>query len=340
MNPEVSENNVIGIDSADSANQVLTFMLADEEYGVDILRVQEIKGWESATEIPNTPDYIQGVMNLRGTIVPIVDLRSRFDLQRIDYSSTTVVIVLKTINDKVEKTIGFIVDAVSDVYNLTEEQLKPPPDFGKAVNTEFVKGLATVDEKMLILLDIDHLVDRETDINQVLNQVNEKKKDNRALNTKQTNTATVEEEDMSGTLNDKQIAILEETFAALAPQGELLVEKFYNELFKNYPEVKPMFKNVDQKEQEKKLLASLVLVVNNLRKPDALGPALEGLGKKHQGYGAVAAHYPAVAETLLNVMGEMAGDLWTDEVKQAWTTALNTVANAMLAAYDNSSAAA
>lgn len=166
MNPEVREEGVPGLEAGDNTNQFLTFMLAGEEYGVDILRVQEIKGWESSTEIPNTPDYIQGVMNLRGTIVPIVDLRSRFDLEQVEYSNTTVVIVLKTMSNESERTIGFIVDAVSDVYNLSEEQLKPSPDFGSAVSTEFVRGLATVDEKMLILLDIDHLIDGDININQ------------------------------------------------------------------------------------------------------------------------------------------------------------------------------
>jgi purine-binding chemotaxis protein CheW len=166
MNPEVREESVIGLETKDNTNQFLTFMLAGEEYGVDILRVQEIKGWENATEIPNTPEYIQGVMNLRGTIVPIVDLRCRFDLEQVEYSNTTVVIVLKTKSNDSEKTIGFVVDAVSDVYNVTEEQLKPSPDFGNAVSTEFVRGLATVDEKMLILLDIDHLIDADINVNQ------------------------------------------------------------------------------------------------------------------------------------------------------------------------------
>ncbi len=139
---------------------------------------------------------------------------------------------------------------------------------------------------------------------------------------------------MNEPLNETQIELLEETFGKLAPQGAVLVEKFYSELFSRHPEVKPMFKNVNQKEQEKKLLSGLVLVINNLRKPEDLGPALSNLGKKHQGYGAVAAHYPVVAETLLSVMSDMAGDLWTDDVKQAWTNALNTVAEIMLAAYD------
>ncbi len=140
------------------SQQYLTFILGVEEYGVDILRVQEIKGWDTATEIPNTPDYIQGVMNLRGIIVPIIDLRKRFDLEKVDYGKTTVVIVLKIKSNDKERTMGFVVDAVSDVYDVSDEQLKPPPDFGCKVGTEFVKGLATMDEKMIILLDIDLLM--------------------------------------------------------------------------------------------------------------------------------------------------------------------------------------
>jgi methyl-accepting chemotaxis protein len=141
---------------------------------------------------------------------------------------------------------------------------------------------------------------------------------------------------MSEQLNQQQIELVEETFSKLADSGDKLVEAFYSLLFERFPEVKPMFANVDQKEQEKKLLSGLALVVNNIRKPDVLGPALRNLGKNHQKYGAVAEHYPAVAEVLLEVMSEFAGDLWTEEVNQAWTNAINTVATAMLEAYENS----
>lgn len=144
--------------AAVNAEQFLTFMLNGEEYGVDILRVQEIKGWESATEIPNTPPYIRGVINLRGTIVPVIDLRRRFELEAIEYTNTTVIIVLRIKTADGEKTMGFIVDAVSDVYNVTPDQMKPTPEFGGQVRTDYVKGLATVDDKMVILLDIDQLV--------------------------------------------------------------------------------------------------------------------------------------------------------------------------------------
>ncbi|NOZ11321.1 MAG: PAS domain-containing protein [Gammaproteobacteria bacterium] len=127
--------------------------------------------------------------------------------------------------------------------------------------------------------------------------------------------------------------LLESSFAALAPRGEELTKRFYAVLFEQYPEVKPLFAHTSPSEQQKKLLSALTLVVNSLRKPEQLVAALTKLGAKHQQYGAEAAHYQAVAETLLNVMAEMAGELWTDEVAAAWTAALDTVAQTMLKAY-------
>ena len=148
----------IGLGVAVNADQYLTFMLAGEEYGVDILRVQEIKGWGKVTPIPGTPEYVRGVMNLRGTIVPILDLRMRFCMSQIEYGPTTVVIVLRVENEAGDRIMGIVVDAVSDVYAVPAEELRPSPDFGGDVNVEFVRGLATVDEKMVIILNIDKLL--------------------------------------------------------------------------------------------------------------------------------------------------------------------------------------
>ncbi len=131
------------------------------------------------------------------------------------------------------------------------------------------------------------------------------------------------------------IELLETTFAALEPQADLLVERFYEELFSQHPAVKPLFKNTDPKTQPKKLLASLKLVVSSLRNPKKLEKALHEMGKKHQQYGALEEHYPAVAETLLGVMEELAGELWTDEVEESWSQALNFVASTMLEAYED-----
>ncbi len=144
---------------ANEYKELLTFFLAGEEYGVDILRVQEIKGWDTVTNIPNTPEYIRGVINIRGSIVPIIDMRLRFNLEKRDYDATTVVIVLNVMRgNKESRTMGIVVDAVSDVYNIPLDDVKASPDFGTAVDTEFVTGLATVNEKMIIVLDIDHML--------------------------------------------------------------------------------------------------------------------------------------------------------------------------------------
>lgn len=143
---------------ASDTRQYLTFLLDDAEYGVDILRVQEIKGWDTVTPLPNAPDYVRGVMNLRGTIVPIIDLRQRFGLERIAYGPTTVVVVLKAMHDHGSRVMGIVVDAVSDVYNIADTEMRPPPQCGEAISMEFVKGLATVSEKMIIIVDIDQLL--------------------------------------------------------------------------------------------------------------------------------------------------------------------------------------
>lgn len=138
--------------------QYLTFALDKEEYGVNILRVQGIQGWDRVTAIPNTPDYVLGVINLRGAIVPIVDLRRRFGLPATGFGPTTVVIVVKVMRQRHERTVGLVVDSVSEVCNVQPGDRKPAPDFGTGVETGFVQGLVTVDERLVILLDIDRLV--------------------------------------------------------------------------------------------------------------------------------------------------------------------------------------
>jgi purine-binding chemotaxis protein CheW len=146
------------LDAQAGSEQYLTFQLAGEEYGVDILRVQEIKGWEKATRIPHAPHYVLGVINLRGAIVPIIELRRRFGLESVEFGPTTVVIVVKVASERGERTVGMVVDAVCEVYNVDAADVKPPPEVGSSVDTAFVRGLATVEDKMLILLDIDRLI--------------------------------------------------------------------------------------------------------------------------------------------------------------------------------------
>ena len=146
-------------DSDNAGGQYLTFMLAGEEYGIEILKVQEIKGWEAATPIPNAPHYVLGVLNLRGAVVPIVDLRRRFSLETAPYGPTTVIIVVKMRDEDQERTVGLVVDAVAEVYRFETGEIQPLPEVGNAAPTEFVLGLANVAEKIVILLEVDHLID-------------------------------------------------------------------------------------------------------------------------------------------------------------------------------------
>ncbi|MBQ4854355.1 purine-binding chemotaxis protein CheW [Rhodanobacter sp. B2A1Ga4] len=134
--------------------QQLTFGLAGEEYGVDILSVREIRGWSRVTRIPQTPDYLLGVLNLRGAIVPIMDLRLRFGLARESYGDSTVVIIVAV----AERLFGIVVDAVSDVVDIEPAAIKPVPDMGAIVDTRYLKGLATHVERMVMLLDVEKLM--------------------------------------------------------------------------------------------------------------------------------------------------------------------------------------
>ncbi|MCK9192995.1 MAG: chemotaxis protein CheW [Nevskia sp.] len=137
-----------------AANEFLTFTLGNEEYGVDILKVQEIRGYDTVTHIPDTPAFIKGVINLRGTIVPVVDLRIKFNLGRVEYNELTVMIVLNIAG----RVVGVVVDGVSDVITLEDNQIMPPPEFGGTLDTRYLAGLGTVDQRMLILVDIEKLM--------------------------------------------------------------------------------------------------------------------------------------------------------------------------------------
>jgi purine-binding chemotaxis protein CheW len=141
--------------------QFLTFELAGESYGVEILKVQEIRGWEPVREIPNTPDYIKGALNLRGEIVPIVDLRERFGMEKTEYSPVTVVIVLCVENSHGSHVMGIVADAVSDVLDITIADIKDSPKLGSKIDTRYMRGMHVGEKNMVMLLDTDKLLDSE-----------------------------------------------------------------------------------------------------------------------------------------------------------------------------------
>ena len=140
--------------SGSAGGEYLTFTLGKEEYGMDILKVQEIRGYEAVTAIANTPEFIKGVINLRGIIVPILDLRIKFSLGDVSYSELTVVIILNLVN----RVVGVVVDSVSDVLTLTPDQIKAPPSLSSSLDTRYITGIGTIDHRMLILVDIEKLM--------------------------------------------------------------------------------------------------------------------------------------------------------------------------------------
>jgi purine-binding chemotaxis protein CheW len=144
--------------AVEPAREFLSFRLGGEEYGIDILKVQEIRGYDSVTRIANAPEFIKGVINLRGTIVPIVDMRIKFNVGEVTYNQFTVVIVLNVGS----RVVGMVVDSVSDVVALTPEQIRPAPEFHSSMDTEYLTGLGALDGRMLILVEIEKLMTSET----------------------------------------------------------------------------------------------------------------------------------------------------------------------------------
>jgi purine-binding chemotaxis protein CheW len=146
--------------AATAANeQLLTFIVDGEEYGVDILRVQEIRSWSTPMPIPNTPPYIKGVINIRGDVVPIADLRERLGLPKLEYGATTVVVVLHVVVAGQQRVMGVIVDAMSDVTNVPQASIKAPPVFRTTQDGSLAKGIVTLETKMITILDVDRILE-------------------------------------------------------------------------------------------------------------------------------------------------------------------------------------
>ncbi|MET0319117.1 MAG: chemotaxis protein CheW [Duganella sp.] len=150
-------SNVSELHANSTAGEYLAFTLGQEEYGIDIQKVSEIRSYETPTRIANAPEFVKGVVNLRGIIVPIVDMRIKFNLGTPSYDQFTVVIILNIGH----RVVGMVVDRVSDVTTLTHEQIKPAPEIGSAINTDHIVGLGTIEDRMLILVDIDRLMSSE-----------------------------------------------------------------------------------------------------------------------------------------------------------------------------------
>ena len=169
MNTVSSQDAAIAA-TGGASKEYLTFMLGAEQYGLAIIQVKEIRGYEPVTKIANAPDFIKGVINLRGDIVPIIDLRVKFNVSEATYNEFTIVIMLN-VQDRI---VGIVVDSVSDVINVTEDEIHPPPEFGVAFDSRYLDGLASVDDGLVILVNIERLItSTEIGIFDSMNQQNE-----------------------------------------------------------------------------------------------------------------------------------------------------------------------
>ena len=141
-----------------NSEQYLTYRIGREDYGIKILSVREIRGWENVARVPNTPTYVKGVLNLRGTAVPVIDMRMRMKIDNPVYDATTVLIVIRALIDGAERIAGVVVDSVSDVKDIAFDEIKPTPDFADSVDTEFITGIADVSGSMVMLFDVDNFM--------------------------------------------------------------------------------------------------------------------------------------------------------------------------------------
>ncbi len=346
--------------------QLVVFDLASELYGVDIGVVKEIIRMQEITQLPQTSFYVEGVINLRGKVTSVLDLRKKLSLPTSEQSQDTRILVV----DVEDQDIGVIVDAVVEVLRISSDSIEPASSVITAVDSTYLLGIVKLEDRLIILLDLAHaLSENDMDLAsyqaavEAYNQkgpkavekvevkaveeieeepeAEEKPRTQAKTESKSKSEARVEPEPASDTdpeersepesAGELNIELLEQSFAKLATRGEEFVESYYDRLFDMYPEVKPIFAKTDMEKQRKQLLESLVFVVNNLRKPDVLGPALKNLGERHRELGAQEEHYAMFGEALLGTLEEYFEDDWTPELKNAWADAYDAVVAGMTA---------
>lgn len=340
-----SDDQSAGTGASDEL-QLVVFDLAGEHYGVDIESVREIIRAQEITHIPGAPDAVEGVINLRGRVIPVVDLRKRFNLMVTLETSQSRIVVIEIAEDEV----GVWVDAVTEVLRIPASSVEKTSALVKTADSSYLEGIAKVDDRLMMILNLDRALSAEalksfvwtaTDNVEVAAE-----EDEEAPEEAEQPVAAIEEpkpvaeepeeepepdeepEEPSGLNLD--IDLLEATFELVKPRGDELVAYFYETLLEKHPAVQPLFADVDMSKQQGKLLSALALVVASLRKPEELVQHLQRLGEKHVAYGAQPAHYDAVGSVLLESLAYIAGDAWTPEAEQAWTDAYAVISKTMI----------
>ena len=330
--------NESGAATAAGERQLIEFDVAGEAYGVDIESVREIIRLEPITRVPSMPDVVDGIINLRGVVTPIVDLRKLLQVNVTPTTDDSRVIVAETEHGPA----GVLVDRVKGVVRLSESELQPLGASAMREGADYLDGVAPLDGRLLVVIDLTRALDLESlrgakwsppetvAPDPVAHDEGDDDESDEGAAIDEGDDAVADGE--AATELPLQIELLEQSFEAVKPRGAELVEYFYVRLFEEHPGVLPLFEQTDMQEQAGKLLAALATVVANLRKPDVLVPHLQELGRRHVGYGAEPAHYDAVGAILLESLEFIAGDLWTDELRDAWAEAYGLAASVMIEA--------
>lgn len=342
---------------------LVEFELDGECYGVDIGSIREIIRYQPVTVIPGAPDIVEGIINLRGRVTPIVDLRKRLGLNAAEVNDTTRIIVI----DVEDAMVGVHVDAVTGVISLTGDQLQQLSTEVTTDRSNYLEGVADVEGRLIVLINLQAALEGGVGQASPSRELDGAPADGAPADVASSDDATesaqsepvaevaapaaetpapvedateevvppAEESPAEPATDDAaalglRVELLEESFEAVKPHAEDLVARFYENLFEQHPGVQPLFAEVDMGEQRGKLLAALATVVASLRQPDVLVPHLEELGRRHVAYGAEPAHYEAVGTVLVETLGEIAGDVWTDELRDAWSDAVSLVATVMI----------
>ncbi|MDA0351722.1 MAG: chemotaxis protein CheW [Chloroflexi bacterium] len=317
---------------------LVEFALDGEGYGVDIADIREIIRYQPITVVPGTPEIVEGIINLRGRVTPIVDLRKRVGLHASEVNDATRIIVIE-VDDAL---VGVHVDAVTGVVSLKSDQLQALSGEVTTDRSEYLEGVADVDGRLIVLINLQRALaggaDKVPAARQRERVVEQAEVVAVAAEDAPAAEAPAEEapagvpdaSEFAGVDLGLNIELLEQSFELVKPRAEELVALFYEKLFEQHPAVVPLFDRTNMSAQRGKLLSALATVIASLRSPEALVPHLQEMGRRHVGYGAVPAHYEAVGTVLIETIGEIAGDLWSNELRDVWSDAITLVASVMI----------
>lgn len=290
--------------------ELIMVQIGEQQFAIDIMSVREIRGWAPATPLPHAPSYVRGMVNLRGVILPVVDLGSRLGLGDSQPDSSSVVVVAQ-INGR---QVGLLVDAVCDILLLTENMLQETPDVGVTVIQDFVQGVMTTDSGIVTLLSLDEVLPSAV-----------------SASLQPTAGASLKAAPASYGLTAAEIDLVRSSFAKVVPIADAAASLFYDRLFEQNPDVRSMFTG-DMSRQGRLLMQMLATAVNSLDKAQALMPALEAMAVRHQGYGVRTEHYDAVGSALLWTLRQGLGEAYTPEVDAAWMKTYALIADVMIGA--------